>query len=147
MDTYLEFASNHTLLVTALMFSIFLVIFTELRRKAAGMVNVDPQKAVALINADAAVVDVRSAEAYAGGHIVNARNIPFDELQSDNKKLANLKSKPVIAVCQAGSTSTKAVDTLQKMGIENVYGIKGGMNAWTQAGFPVVTGRKTKGKS
>ena len=147
MDRILEFTSNNTLLVSALMFSFFLLVFTELRRKAAGMVNVPPQDAVKLINADASVLDVRSAEAYARGHIVNARNIPFDELQDDNKKLKNLKSKPVVAVCDAGMTSNKAIDALKKMGFESVYGIKGGMNAWTQAGLPVVTGKKTKGKS
>ncbi len=34
MDMYLEFAANHTLLVTALLFSFFLLVFTELRRQA-----------------------------------------------------------------------------------------------------------------
>jgi len=48
MDIYLEFAANHTLLVTALLFSFFLLIFTELRRQATGMTNVEPQAAVKL---------------------------------------------------------------------------------------------------
>jgi rhodanese-related sulfurtransferase len=147
MNTYLEFASNHPLLVGALFMSFLLVLFTELRRKAAGLVNVEPAQAVMLINADAAVIDVRSAVAFAGGHIVNAKNIPFDELDAHEDKLNNLKSNPVIAVCDAGVTSTKAVDALRKKGFESVYGIKGGMNAWTQAGLPVVTIKKSKKKS
>lgn len=146
MDTYLEFASNHTLLVTALLFSFLLLLFTELRRKAAGLINIDPVHAVKLINNDATVIDIRSADAFKGGHIVNARNIPFDELAANTKKLENLKSKPVVAVCDAGITSTKAVNELRKLGLENVYGLKGGMNAWTQAGLPVVAGKKMKKK-
>lgn len=142
MDTYLEFASNHTLLVTALLFSFLLLLFTELRRKAAGLINIDPVHAVKLINNDATVIDIRSADAFKGGHIVNARNIPFDELAANTKKLENLKSKPVVAVCDAGITSTKAVNELRKLGLENVYGLKGGMNAWTQAGLPVVAARR-----
>jgi len=147
MDTYLEFAGNHTLLVSALVFSFFLLIFTELRRKAAGMINVEPPEAVRLINADAKVIDVRSVEAFARGHIVHAKNIPFDELQADAKKVDKLKSRTVIAVCDSGVTSTKVVDFLRKQGVESVYGLKGGMNAWTQASLPVVTAKKTKKKS
>ena len=74
MDTYLEFAGNHPLLVSALLLSFFVLIFTELQRKARGLTNLDPQDAVRLINADAVVIDLRSAEAFARGHIVNANN-------------------------------------------------------------------------
>ena len=147
MDTYLEFAGNHTLLVSALFFSFFLLVFTELRRKAAGLINVEAPEAVKLINADAAVIDLRSAEAFARGHIVRARNIPFDELQANIEKMEKLKSRSVITVCDAGVSSTKAVDILRKHGIESVYGLKGGMNGWSQAGMPVVTAKKTKKKS
>jgi rhodanese-related sulfurtransferase len=146
MNTYLDFASNHPLLVSALFFSLLLVLFTELRRKAAGMINIEPAQAVMLINKDAAVIDVRSADAFASGHIVNAKNVPMDELDAHMDKLENLKDKPVVTICQAGITSTKAVDALRKLGFENVYGIKGGMGAWTEAGLPVVSAKKVSGK-
>jgi len=145
MDRILEFAGNNTLLVSALMVSFFVVIFTELRRKASGMVNIDAVDAVKLINNDAVVVDLRSSDAHARGHIVNARSIPSDELDA---KLSTLsKSKPIIAVCDSGISSTRAVNTLRQKGFESVYGLKGGMNSWSQAGLPVVTGKKTKSKS
>jgi rhodanese-related sulfurtransferase len=147
MDTYLEFAGNHTLLVGALFFSFFLLLFTELRRKAAGVINIEAPEAVKLINSDAAVIDLRSAEAFARGHIVGAKNIPFDELQANVEKVENMKSRSVIAVCDAGITSTKAVNILRKTGIESVYGLKGGMNGWSQSGMPVVSAKKTKRKS
>ena len=56
------------------------------------------------------------------------------------------KNKPVVAVCDSGITSSKAVNTLRKAGFESVYNLKGGMNAWGQAGLPVVSGKKTKSK-
>jgi rhodanese-related sulfurtransferase len=146
MDMYLEFAANHTLLVTALLFSFFLLIFTELRRQATGMTNVEPQAAVKLINADAVVLDLRSADSFALGHIVNAKNIPFDELEANQDKIDKLKSRPILAVCNAGVTSTRAVKSLRKAGVENVYGLKGGITAWTQANLPLVTTKKTKRK-
>lgn len=146
MDRILEFAGNHTLLVFALVTSLLLVIFSELRRKASGITSVEAADAVRLLNNDAAVVDLRSAEAFGRGHIVNARNIPMDELDARLPKLEKLKSKPVVVVCDAGISSNKVVDTMRKAGFESVYGLKGGMNGWSQAGLPVVTGKKTKNR-
>ena len=147
MDRYLEFAANHTLLVVALTVSFFVLIFSELRRKASGTINIDAPEAVTLMNNDAMVIDLRSAESFSQGHIVNAKNIPFAEFDAQVEKIAKFKGKPIVAVCDVGGSSSKAVDTLRKTGFESVYGLKGGMTAWTQAGLPVVTGKKTKSKS
>ena len=147
MDRYLEFAANHALLVGALVFSFFLLVFTELRRKASGLTHIEPQEAVRLINGDAVVIDLRSAEAFSRGHIVNARNIPIDDLDANRGKIDKLRSKPILAVCDAGMTSRRAVDSLRKAGVESVYGLKGGLNAWTQANLPLVTAKKTGKKS
>ncbi len=146
MDKILEFTNNHMLLVLALVISFFVVIFTELRRKASGLINVEATEAVRLINNDAVVVDLRSVDAYAKGHIVSARSIPLDELDGRLNNLEDVKSKPIVAVCDNGITSTKAVNTLRTAGFESVYGLKGGMSGWSQAGLPVVTGKKTKTK-
>ena len=146
MDRFLEFAGNHTLLVFALAASFFLVVFTELRRKSSGVLSIDAASAVKLINNDATVIDLRSAEAYGRGHIVGAKNVPYDELDARIDKLGKLRNKPVLAVCDAGMTSNKAVNTLRGSGFESAYGLKGGMTAWSQAGLPVVTGKKTRSK-
>ena len=146
MDKILEFTGNNTWLVLGLMISFFVVVFTELRRKASGLVNIEPIAAVQLINSDAVVIDLRSVDTFSQGHIVGARNIPADELDAKMNNLEDLKSKPIVAVCDAGVTSTKAVSTLREAGFESVFGLKGGMSGWGQAGLPVVTGKKTKAK-
>ena len=147
MDKFLEFTGNHTVLVLALVISFFVLIFTELRRRASGLVAVDPTDAVGLINNDATVIDLRNAESFARGHIVNARNIPFDELEANRDKVDKFKSKPILAVCDSGVSSNKTVTALRNSGFDSVYGLKGGMAAWSQAGLPVVTGKKTKSKT
>ena len=139
----MEFASNNTLLVLALLTSFFVVVFTELRRKAGDVTSILASNAVQLINNDAAVIDVRSAESFARGHITNARNVPFDELEGRLDKLASLKSKPIIAVCDAGITSNKALAKFKEAGFESVYNLKGGMTGWSQEGLPIVTSKKT----
>ena len=147
MDKILEFTGNHPLLVTALMVSFFVAVFTELRRKASGTINIDTSDAVKLINNDAVIVDLRSAEAFGRGHIVNARSIPHDELEAKIASVAKDKSRPIVAVCDNGISSNRSVKFLRQQGYESVYGLKGGMNGWSQAGLPVVTGKKTKTKS
>ncbi len=147
MDRIIEFTAAHTVLVVLLTTSFFLVVFTELRRKASGLLTVEPGDAVALINNDAVVLDLRSPEAFARGHIVNAKNVPFEDFDPASKKIARFKGKPVVTVCDAGVTSTKAVSQLRSTGFESSYGLKGGMHAWTQAGLPVVSKKKTKTKA
>ena len=46
MDKIVEFTGNNMLLVLALMISFFIVVFSELRRKASGLVNVEAIEAV-----------------------------------------------------------------------------------------------------
>lgn len=146
MERYLEFAANHTLLVSALVVSFFVLVFTEIRRKTTGLVSVEPQEAVRLINNDAAVLDLRSAEAFARGHIVNAKNIPHDEISDNREQLEKLKGNTIVAVCDAGTTSARLVDKLRKSGLDNVYSLRGGMNAWTQSSLPVVGSGKSRKK-
>jgi rhodanese-related sulfurtransferase len=147
MESYLEFAARHPLLVSALLASFFVLVFTELRRKARGFTSIEPQEAVKLINADAVVIDLRSPEAFARGHIVKAKNLPYEDLPANKEKITRYAKKPIVAVCEAGTTSSKVVESLRKTGLDNVYGLKGGINAWTQANLPLVAGKKTKKKS
>lgn len=146
MERFLEFTNNHMLLVFGLLVSFFVLVFTELRRKASGLINVEAVDAVKLINNDAAVLDLRNAEAFAKGHIVNAKNIPLDQLDVKQEQIDKWKSRPIVAVCDAGVTSNRVVDRLRKAGFESVYGLKGGMNGWAQAGLPVVSAKKTKSR-
>lgn len=146
MEQYLEFTANHPLLVGALLLSFFLVVFSELRRKARGVTTLEPQEAVKLINADAVVIDLRSTEAFARGHIVNSRNIPADELGEQSAVIEKFSGRPIVAVCEAGMTSGRTVDKLRKAGLENVFGLRGGIAAWQQASLPLVTSKKTKKK-
>ncbi|HNP35759.1 MAG TPA: rhodanese-like domain-containing protein [Woeseiaceae bacterium] len=142
INQVLEFTGNHTLLVVALVVSLFMLIFVELRRKAGDVLTVPATDAVRLMNSDAQVLDLRSVEAFNRGHIVNARNIPLDELDARLDKLGELKTKTIVAVCDAGMHAGKAVEKLRKAGFDSVYGLKGGMTGWSQEGMPVVTGKK-----
>jgi rhodanese-related sulfurtransferase len=44
----------------------------------------------------------------------------------------------VLLVCQTGQQSNKAVRVVQDAGYAEVHVLEGGLNAWQQAGMPVV---------
>lgn len=138
MDQLVEFSSNNIWLVAGLVAAGLAAIFNELRIKAQGISAVSPAMAVQLINKGAQVVDVRSSDQFATGHIVDARNIPEQELlASDDGKL---KQKTVLVVCDSGTSSSRCAAGLRKAGQEQVFSLKGGLAAWRQENLPVVSG-------
>jgi rhodanese-related sulfurtransferase len=74
------------------------------------------------------LVDVRTPEEYASGHIPKAINIPVSTI-SDNPPTMN-KDALIIVYCRSGSRSARAKDTLEEMGYTNVYNV-GGIIDWT----------------
>lgn len=84
------------------------------------------------------VLDVRTSDEFASGHIANAQMIDF--YKSDFK--ANLvklsKEKTIFVYCAGGVRSHQAVTMLEELGFKKVIELKGGYKAWVSAGKPVV---------
>ena len=103
--------------------------------------EVDSVGAMALTQAPGAVIlDVRTPEEYAEGHIPGAKLIPLSELRLSAERLPGGKSASVLVYCRTGMRSALAASTLQKMGWTDVSSFKGGIIAWQAAGYPVVKG-------
>lgn len=82
------------------------------------------------------IIDVRSPEEYAGGHIAGARNVPIDLLPNG---LDGVADGPVITTCSMGGRGGRAAQLLDAAGY-TAFTIDGGTKAWQAAGLPVVTG-------
>ncbi len=59
------------------------------------------------------VVDVRTKEEYDTGHVKNAINIPYDEI---NEETELDKSKTILVYCKSGKRSKIAYQTLTQLG-------------------------------
>ena len=70
----------------------------------------------ALIRSGALILDVRSRNEFAGGHLKTALNIPLDELQSQIKKLK--PERTIITCCASGMRSASAKSLLKSKGFE-----------------------------
>ena len=138
MQELVTFASEEWLIFSGFVASGLAVIFYELKLKSESLGSVSTPMAVRMINSGFAVVDVRPADKFASGHIVDARNIPEAELTEADKALAKNK-KGTLLVCDTGSRSGACATRLRKQGMDNVYSIKGGIAAWQQENLPVVS--------
>lgn len=73
------------------------------------------------IQKDAVIIDVRTYEEFASGHIKNSKNIPLQIIDSKIKEIKQL-NKPVIVCCRSGMRSGQANAILKRNGIESING-------------------------
>lgn len=88
---------------------------------------------------DLVLVDVREREAFRAGHLTGARNIPRGELELRADRELPDPTARVLTYCQLGKVSTLAARTLRTMGYLRTVALDGGLDAWTKAGYPIVT--------
>lgn len=94
--------------------------------------------AVQLINRkDAVVIDVRDVGEYEAGHIAGARQVPERQLAERLKELEKFRGKPLIVTCRGGARSGVAVQVLRRNGFGEAVNLRGGIDAWQQAGMPL----------
>ena len=94
--------------------------------------------AVQLINREKAVViDICSTEEYAAGHIVGAKNVPLQDLETRLPAVVKNKALPLLIVCASGARAQRAAGVAQKLGYANTQVLAGGLKAWRDAGMPV----------
>jgi len=84
------------------------------------------------------IVDVRTAEEFATGHLRDAKNIPLADFATRIGELDKSKGKSVVVICQTGARADKAMKMLQAAGFEDVVGLDGGIAAWQAANLPTV---------
>jgi rhodanese-related sulfurtransferase len=90
--------------------------------------KVDGPTAKALAAAGARLVDVRTPEEFASGHVPGAINIPHDELPRRAAEIGPPSAK-VVLYCGTGRRSAIAMEALQKAGYASVYDL-GSASAW-----------------
>ncbi len=111
---------------------------TTQQPKQEVIVNVAAPKFKELIESGACeIIDVRTPQEYAEGHIKGAKNIDFYNPEFD-KMISQLpKDKTYCVYCRSGRRSMLSAQKMAQMGFQKVYNLQGGINAWIQSGNPV----------
>lgn len=98
----------------------------------------DVEAVKAAIEAGAFVLDVRTPEEYAEGHIEGAVNIPLRTITANVGEIPT--DVTVIVHCKSGFRAALSMPVLGVLGLDNAKAFTGSYNAWVDAGEPVVTG-------
>ncbi len=86
--------------------------------------------------ADEIILDIRTTDEYAEGHIPGSKNIPLDRVVGAVNELK--KYKTVYVHCRSGGRVQSAYSLLKPMGLTNLVCIVGqGFPDWEDAGFEV----------
>lgn len=84
------------------------------------------------------LIDVRSPEEFASGHIETAVNIPFDQILDNPDLVTEHNDQPVVIYCRSGNRAGKVTDMLkQKSLTKNIYHLTGDINGWNEANLPL----------
>jgi rhodanese-related sulfurtransferase len=128
-------------LLTFLLLSTFALIQPTLASPQSNPQNVSAQQAKRMIKQDSNVIllDVRNESEYNLGHLDKAVWIPLYQLESRISELTEYQDHKIIVYCAAGSRSASASQILADHGFTKVYNMVGGINAWMQADYPIVT--------
>src|SRR6476620_7303878 len=80
------------------------------------------------------IVDVRENWEYARDHIPNATLTPLKNIIA--KPQEAITSDNVVFVCEVGQRSAVAAEMAAALGMQHVYNLEGGMQAWLTAALP-----------
>ena len=101
--------------------------------------GIPEEQASGINRKNAILLDVRSPEEYAEGHLQGAVNIPHDRIGAEIAAVVPDKSAQVILYCRSGRRANTALETLRAMGYTNVSNYGGLEDAQERLGLPVIT--------
>ena len=85
------------------------------------------------------ILDVRTQQEFAAGHIPQSKNIPVDQVMKHVTEL--MQHNTIYIYCRSGGRADTAWRILDSMGIKNMVCIdEGGFPDWAEAGYPSQTG-------
>lgn len=90
-------------------------------------VTVDEAKEL-IDSGEVQVLDVRTPDEFAAGHIPGAKLVPLQVIESILSELD--QDQKYLVVCRSGNRSTQASGILVENGFKNIYNMTGGMNGW-----------------
>jgi len=136
----LRFCQQHWLLSGGFLASLVLLFWYERRYQSLrGQQNLSPAQLVQRMNRDEVVViDIRDKEDFQKGHILGAIHLSAKSLETNPEKLKPHTRKPIVLVCQRGTTTERLQKTLtQKLNVA-VQSLEGGITAWKEADLPLI---------
>ncbi len=100
-----------------------------------GLNTISPERAAALVDQGAVLVDVRPADEHARENIPGAHSLPLDRVRQG---LSHQDAKAVIFHCRSGMRTQSNAPLLAQAAHCEAFILEGGIEGWKKAGLPVV---------
>lgn len=84
------------------------------------------------------LLDVRTVEEQASGMIAGAVSSPLASLADWIRSDASRTAQSTVVYCASGMRSAQAVLQMQAAGVADVRSLRGGVQAWSRRGLPLV---------
>jgi rhodanese-related sulfurtransferase len=111
---------------------------------AAGPATIEPKalsERIAWADPSLLLLDVRTPEEYAGGHLPGAVNIPHTELAARVAELDGARERDIVVYCRTGSRTAQALEMLGKAGFKRLFHLEGDYVRWSEEKRPVIAAR------
>jgi rhodanese-related sulfurtransferase len=111
---------------------------------AAGPATIEPKalsERIAWADPSLLLLDVRTPEEYAGGHLPGAVNIPHTVLAARVAELDGARERDIVVYCRTGSRTAQALEVLGKAGFKRLFHLEGDYVRWSEEKRPVIAAR------
>ena len=136
MDKFILFLIEHYFYSVPLLVVVILLIRSN---AVKGGKKITPQDLVSLTNQDAAkLIDLRSPNEFADGHITGSINIPYADIEDRVHEIKLQEGKSLVLICDSGSQSANAGEVINKSGYQNTIILSGGIGAWKLDNLPLI---------
>lgn len=101
---------------------------------------VDAPEAQSLLSAPPpglVVLDVRTPEEFAAGHIAESTNVDFHAPDFLDRLEGLDKDAPYFVYCRSGNRSAATIDAMRELGFTEIYELGGGIITWAEEGYPL----------
>lgn len=110
----------------------------------SAVTNVTVGKAQAVMKeragkADFVILDVRTPEEFAEGHIAGAVNLDVQAKDFEKKLRALDRKKTYLVYCRTGNRSRKATVAMEALGFRSIFHMNEGIVKWKQQNLPLTS--------
>lgn len=107
--------------------------------------NISPQQANEwLATGEAVLIDVREPDEFKGEHIAYALSLPLSNVHTTFQQLELSSRHKVIFQCARGKRGEQACSIISKNTDCAIHNIEGGLEAWKNAGLPIISSSNAK---
>ncbi len=134
----LEFLLNDNQIFTTITLVVLIALFIGniVADKLKKYEDIDANSAITLMDEkDLIILDVREKKERKSGFIAEAIHIPLSQVKNKLDTLDNRKK--ILVYCRSGSRSSHIAGLLTRNNYEQVYNLKGGLQAWKRANLPI----------